>query len=131
MGKHMSRSKKLERVQAVAGLTLPLLQVRGDTTYTLPTVCGSPSTCLVSTFKVRPDMIEFIRPSRATADEESPYWFQINRMASTVSMMCQAAQRYNVPLHADVNTISFYSHIGTEEIQGGFVVSRLHDSMGL
>jgi hypothetical protein len=72
----------------------------------------------------------FLRPAVATGNATSVYYFNVDRQADTLGMQCRGNIEYGpIPIHPDVEYVSFFSYVGTESIHGGWVVPMVHNSM--
>lgn len=82
------------------------------------------------TFNAEAVAVHFLRPAIATGAAESRYYFSVDRQGDTLGMECMGDQQYGpIPIHPDVQYVSFFSVVGTESIAGGWVVSAVHDSL--
>lgn len=82
-----------------------------------PPVCG--------TFNAEATAIRFYRPSVGTH-----YYFNIDRIGDTLGMECQGDKTYGpIALHPDVEYVSFYCQVGTENVTGGWAVPGVHNSL--
>lgn len=122
----------------MAGKLYPLL----DATRNLVTLhtMGNPVECTsgmrvyrpphCGTFNAEATAIHFLRPAVATAAATSVYQFCIDRQGDTMGMGCRGNVAYGpIPVHPDVEYVSFFSYVGTEEIYGAWVVPGVHDSL--
>jgi len=83
-----------------------------------------------NTFNAEATAILFLRPATATTNDQSVYTFCIDRQADTLGMDCRGNIEYGpIPIHPDVEYVSFFSAVGTEQVLGGWVVPGVHNSL--
>jgi hypothetical protein len=81
------------------------------------------------TFNAEATAIHFLRPVTTTYGQ-SVYHFNIDRAADTLGMLCDGNVPYGpIPIHPDVEYVSFFAQSGTGNIAGGWVVPMVHDSL--
>lgn len=81
------------------------------------------------TFNAEAIAIWFTRPV-TTTDAQSSFYFSIDRQGDTLGMQCMGGQLYGpIPIHPDVEYVSFFSHETTANIVGGWAVRHVHDSL--